>query len=232
MKVRVKFKKYGVMKFIGHLDVMRYFQKALRRADIPVAFTKGFSPHMVMSFANPLGVGLTSDGEYFDLEITRPLSTKEAVKRLNEVMVEGMEVLDFVEISGDKKSTGMSIVAAADYLVTDKDGKMDDAFFDGLSRFTEQEKINVMKKTKRSEKEMDIRPLIYEMKRQGNAMYMRVSAGSGSNLKPELVMETYTSFLGLSSKEFRFVLHRLDNYARAEDGALVPLNALGKVIEG
>lgn len=232
MKVRVKFKKYGVMKFIGHLDVMRYFQKALRRADIPVAFTKGFSPHMVMSFANPLGVGLTSDGEYFDLEITRPLSTKEAVKRLNEVMVEGMEVLDFVEISGDKKSTGMSIVAAADYLVTDKDGKMNDAFFDGLSRFTEQEKINVMKKTKRSEKEMDIRPLIYEMKRQGNAMYMRVSAGSVSNLKPELVMETYTSFLGLSSKEFRFVLHRLDNYARAEDGALVPLNALGKVIEG
>ena len=89
-----------------------------------------------------------------------------------------------------------------------------------------------MKKTKRSEKEMDIRPLIYEMKRQGNAMYMRVSAGSAANLKPELVMETYTSFLGLSSKEFRFVLHRLDNYARAEDGALVPLNALGKVIEG
>lgn len=232
MKVRVKFKKYGVMKFIGHLDVMRYFQKALRRADIPVAFTKGFSPHMVMSFANPLGVGLTSDGEYFDLEITHPLSTKEAVKRLNEVMVEGMEILDFVEISGDKKSTGMSIVAAADYLVTDKDGKMDDAFFDGLSRFTEQEEINVMKKTKRSEKEMDIRPLIYEMKRQGNAMYMRVSAGSVANLKPELVMETYMSFLGLSSKEFHFVLHRLDNYARTETGALVPLNALGKVIEG
>ena len=55
------------MKFIGHLDVMRYFQKAMRRADIPIAFTKGFSPHMIMSFANPLGVGLTSDGEYFDI---------------------------------------------------------------------------------------------------------------------------------------------------------------------
>lgn len=55
------------MKFIGHLDVMRYFQKAMRRADIPIAFTKGFSPHMIMSFANPLGVGLTSDGEYFEI---------------------------------------------------------------------------------------------------------------------------------------------------------------------
>ncbi len=50
------------MKFIGHLDVMRYFQKALRRAEIDVKFSEGMSPHMIMSFAAPLGVGLTSDG--------------------------------------------------------------------------------------------------------------------------------------------------------------------------
>ena len=64
MKARIKFRKYGVMKFIGHLDIMRFFQKVMRRADIPIAFTGGYSPHMIMSFANPLGVGLTSDGEY------------------------------------------------------------------------------------------------------------------------------------------------------------------------
>ena len=58
LKARIKFRKYGVMKFIGHLDIMRYFQKAMRRAEIPIAFTGGYSPHMVMSFANPLGVGL------------------------------------------------------------------------------------------------------------------------------------------------------------------------------
>ena len=57
------------MKFIGHLDIMRYLQKVMRRADIPIAFTQGFSPHMIMSFANPLGVGVTSDGEYFDIEL-------------------------------------------------------------------------------------------------------------------------------------------------------------------
>ena len=64
------------MKFIGHLDIMRYFQKAIRRAGIDIAYTEGFSPHMVMSFANPLGVGLTSDGEYFDIEIRTPISSK------------------------------------------------------------------------------------------------------------------------------------------------------------
>ena len=47
---------------------MRFFEKVMRRADIPIAFSGGYSPHMIMSFANPLGIGLTSDGEYFDIE--------------------------------------------------------------------------------------------------------------------------------------------------------------------
>ena len=93
MKVRIKFRKYGVMRFIGHLDVMRYFQKAIRRAEIPIAFTTGYSPHMIMSFAQPLGVGVTSDGEYFDIEITKPISSENAVAQLNAVMVEGIEVM-------------------------------------------------------------------------------------------------------------------------------------------
>ena len=120
MKARIKFRKYGVMKFIGHLDVMRYFQKAMRRADIPIAFTKGFSPHMIMSFANPLGVGLTSDGEYFDIELIRPLASRDAIQRLNAVMADGIEIINFVQIPEDKKSTGMSIIEAADYLVFQK----------------------------------------------------------------------------------------------------------------
>ena len=57
MKVRIKFSKEGPVKFVGHLDTMRYFQKAIRRANLPVAFSGGFSPHMIMSFAAPLGVG-------------------------------------------------------------------------------------------------------------------------------------------------------------------------------
>ena len=79
MKVRVKFAKEGVMKFIGHLDIMRYFQKAVKRAGLDASFSEGFSPHMVMSFASPLGVGIESEGEYMDIEIREPLSTEEAV---------------------------------------------------------------------------------------------------------------------------------------------------------
>ena len=66
MKIRIKFRKYGTMKFIGHLDVMRYFQKAIRRSEVNIRYSEGFSPHQIMSFAAPLGVGITSKGEYVD----------------------------------------------------------------------------------------------------------------------------------------------------------------------
>ena len=86
MKVRIKFTKTGAMKFVGHLDTMRYFQKAIRRAELPVAFSGGYSPHMIMSFAAPLGVGTTSMGEYFDMELTEKVPTAEIEDRLNAVM--------------------------------------------------------------------------------------------------------------------------------------------------
>ena len=79
MKVRIKFRKYGILKYIGHLDVMRFFQKAMRRADIPIAFTGGYSPHMIMSFAQPLGLGVTSEGEYLDIELAWDITSEDAV---------------------------------------------------------------------------------------------------------------------------------------------------------
>ena len=110
LKVRIKFAKHGV------------FQKALRRAEIEVKFSEGMSPHMIMSFAAPLGVGLTSDGEYVDIELNTPVSTEEAVRRLNGVMVEGMEILDFRQVEEGKSGKAMSLVAAADYTVTFRKG--------------------------------------------------------------------------------------------------------------
>ena len=97
MNIRVRFRKYGVLKFIGHLDVMRYFQKAIRRADIHICYSEGYSPHMIMSFASPLGLGLESDGEYMDIRINGSISSEEAVRRLNAVMVEGIDVMSFRE---------------------------------------------------------------------------------------------------------------------------------------
>ena len=101
MKIRVKFKKWGCMKFIGHLDMMRYFQKAVRRAEIDICYSEGFSPHQIMSFAAPLGVGITSDGEYFDIEVNSTASTNECMEALNNQMVEGVLVTGYVKLPDD-----------------------------------------------------------------------------------------------------------------------------------
>ena len=168
LKARIKFRKYGCMKFIGHLDVMRFFQKVMRRADIPIAFSGGYSPHMIMSFAQPLGIGLTSDGEYLDIELTEPIDSKEAVARMNAVSVEGIEMVSMVQISEEKKASGMTITAASDYQVfLLESGKSSDVrrnipseWKDSWEEFLSQEQILVWKKTKKSEKEVDIKPMI------------------------------------------------------------------------
>lgn len=242
MKARIKFRKYGVLKFIGHLDVMRFFQKAMRRADIPIAFTGGYSPHMIMSFASPLGIGLTSEGEYFDIELDEkkfsenPLTSEEAVRRLNETMAEGIDVVSFRQISDEKKQTGMAIVAASDYRVllpenflqtirertaqrnsaeSGIDGAVNSPDLSDLCcGFLEQPEIRVMKQTKRSEREVDIRALIYQFTwTNAGTLSMQVAAGSTENLKPELVMESFCKFCGLDMAKFLFRYHRVEMYA-------------------
>lgn len=236
MKVRIKFSKQGAMKFIGHLDVMRYFQKAMRRGKIDIAFTEGFSPHMIMSFAAPLGVGITSNGEYVDIEIKTPISSVQAVKQLNAVMVEGVEVLSFRQIPDGKSNKAMSLVAAADYTVAFRPGyqpqiewqnKMDDFFA--------QDNIMVVKKTKKSEVETDIKPMIYNLSVNGSSIHMCLATGSAANLKPELVMEAFAKYAGFELKEFALLVNRNEVYADiGEEGKrkLVSLEELGEEIEG
>ena len=220
LKARIKFRKYGCMKFIGHLDVMRFFQKVMRRADIPIAFSGGYSPHMIMSFAQPLGIGLTID-------------SKEAVARMNAVSVEGIEMVSMVQISEEKKASGMTITAASDYQVfLLESGKSSDVrrnipseWKDSWEEFLSQEQILVWKKTKKSEKEVDIKPMIYGSEIKKEYLYLYLATGSEQNLKPDLVMETFLKYIG--QEDTPLFYNRLDVYARDEAGKLVPLEALG-----
>lgn len=222
MKARIKFRKHGVMKFIGHLDVIRYFQKAMRRADIPIAFTGGYSPHMIMSFAQPLGVGITSDGEYLDIELKEPITSEDAVNQMNQVMVEGIDVVSFREIPDDKKCCGMTIVAAAKYQVTLQESfkssdiikKIPGLWQGKVTNFMNQPEIVVLKRTKRSEKEVNIKPMIYQMEADEDGIYLFLATGSEQNLKPDLVMKAFLNYIGEKPEEVPLHYHRLEVYAK------------------
>lgn len=185
MKIRLRFSKQGQMKFIGHLDMVRYFQKVMRRSEVDVAYSEGFSPHQKMSFAAPLSVGVLSRGEYFDLEVNSTESSKVMLERINAQNAEGVEVLSYKLLPDDAKNA-MSVVAGADYKV------YTDLFNQNmLDAFMNQDQIIVLKKTKKSEKEVDIKPLIYNIKLEDDGIFMQVAQGSASNLKPDLVMDAF-----------------------------------------
>lgn len=247
MKARIKFTKTGSMKFIGHLDIMRYFQKAFRRADIDIAYSQGFNRHQLMSFAQPLGVGLTSDGEYLDVELNSSDSEEEMVKRLNEQMNDEMRVVKF-HVLAEKGRNAMSIVSAADYEISLKDGYTPvENFEEKFAAFVAQDKIEIEKKTKKSSSVVDIKPFIFHYafdKQTFNSLvgreynetvaaeyevnqkvFLQLVAGSVTNIKPDLVMEAFYQYLGQDLYEFSYQYHRFDLYADGEEGG--KLTSLG-----
>ncbi|MCP1109253.1 radical SAM-linked protein [Lachnospiraceae bacterium PM6-15] len=225
LKVRLKFSKNGVMRYIGHLDLMRYFQKAMRRANVPVALSGGYSPHMIMSFALPLSVGQTADGDYMDIALSEEIDFHQTIADLNQVMVEGIEVQDIVPVSDDRRQGGMAIVAAASYLVSFKETQEIPAdWSEKCQSFMAEDEIRIVKKTKRSEKEVNIRPFIFEMRVEEGGIYLLLAAGSSANLKPDLVLKAFLDYVG-AAVDTPMHFHRLDLYYREAD----EFRALGDV---
>lgn len=223
MKVRIKFSKEGPVRFIGHLDIMRYFQKAIRRAGIDIAYSTGFSPHQIMSFASPLSVGHESCGEYFDVELNSITDTEDIKMRLNRTMTEGIQILQ-VAVLDETEGNAMASVAAADYLISFRDSvSLPDDWKEKLTAFYKKDKIPVIKKTKKGEREIDLKETIYQLEIREDQVYMLLDAGSGSNMKPGFVLETFCTAENISLPEYPFRVRRLETYKRTGEGKLVPL---------
>lgn len=221
------------MKFIGHLDMVRYFQKAFRRANVDTAYSNGFSPHQLISFAAPLSLGLTSRGEYMDLIVHSTEDSQTMMERINREMVDGVRILSWHQIADESKHTNaMSIVAAADYEISFRDlTAFQNNYQHPLQEFLQQEHIIAKKKTKKSEKEMDIRPLIYDWQIEETSIFLKLATGSVENLKPEFVMETFCKQMGASFHPFSLLICRLDMYAQDAEGKFISLDDLGTVIQ-
>lgn len=229
MKVRIKFSKTGALVYIGHLDVMRYFQKLFRRADIPISYSEGFSPHQILSFSHPLPLGMESEGEYADIELNSEIATNEAINRMKDESVPEIEILSFKQLP-DKCENAMASVRAARYTVEFIEQCPFDNLSEAISCLMDKESIVVLKTTKKSTKEEDIRPYIYELYiNDDNKIEMLISSGSIHNLKPELVMKAMGDIFNIDIDETMLSMKRIDQYTEM-DNKLVSLNDIGKDI--
>lgn len=227
VKVRLKYSKNGPIKFIGHLDVMRYFQKAIRRAGLDIKYSEGYSPHQLMSFAQPLNVGATSDAEYVDMTFESITTVEDIQNRLNTTMNEGIKILD-AAVLGDNDGKAMTIVAAAKYKVTFRDSAK--PTFDWQSELREylsSEHLMATKKTKSGEKEIDMKPLIFDYDIKDEALYILISAGSVNNLKASLIIDNFMKSKGIEMDTIiGLQLHKMETYCAGEDSKgsyIVPL---------
>ncbi len=233
MKIRIKFQKSGPLRFIGHLDVMRFFQKAIRRAGLDIVYTGGFSPHQIMTFAAPLGVGLESEGEYMDIELASAPGSRELTERLNAASVPGIRILS-ARLLPREAGNAMASVAAAGYTVCFRPGREPEAAWrEGVEKFLDREAIPVQKETKKGISTVDLRPGIFRFSCQGNGVYMLLDASSAGNIKPQTVMAAYLESLGGSLQENALSITRLEIYTWAGEAGerhLVPLEEIGQEI--
>lgn len=235
LKLRIKFKKYGPVKFIGHLDTMRFFQKAFRRAEIDVAYSTGFSPHQIMSFAFPLGVGMESNGEYLDIEVLSPITSQEFIDKFQATTAYGIDITD-VRLLPEKCENAMASVAAALYTISFREGRgFQNGWQSKFVDFMNQEHIFITKKTKSGTAEIDLKPAIYDAKIENNAFSLLVNASSEGNIKPTLVIEAFSAFLNESLQENAILITREETYGLKanEEGAneFVPLSEFGTWID-
>lgn len=225
MKIRIKFAKIGPVKYVGHLDMLRYFQKLIRRADIDICYSEGFNPHQKMSFAAPLGVGMPGEGEYVDIDVHTTRSSADSIKALNDASVEGIIIKSY-RLLPEGTANAMSSVTAADYFIKYRNNyEVDFPLEQCFQSFLQQNVIEIEKETKKNTAILNIRPFIYEyaytcdkiltLSEGKNGIYLKLATGSVNNLKPELVFRAFYDYLGKTLPDFALDITRLEVYGNA-----------------
>lgn len=195
MKVRyvIKFTKDSQIKFVSHLDMLRTLQRVVRRADLPVEYSKGFNPHMTMSLAQPLSVGIYSEGEYLDTVFNEELDEEYIKESLNNNSPQGIKFLQVIKVvqKGDKKvPQTMALVEAASYDITIKYSDTSN-LKEEIEKLIEKAEWVTLKKSKSGEKMVDLKPMIKDFKYlvDENRLHITtlVSCGSRENLSSELL---------------------------------------------
>lgn len=181
-KMIVKFEKDDCVKFVSHLDLIRLFDRAMRRARLPMGYSMGFNPHPLMTFAHPLGVGIASCGELLEMTLAEPVEPEEFKNRLNEKMPEGFKITEVKEIEGKNNFAKLTF---ADYAIKIEgefpQKSLEEAFY-GISEMI------VDKKTKSGIKQTDIKPFVASFREIETGMLnVRLKTGA-ENLKPDLLV--------------------------------------------
>lgn len=167
MKKRVYFDKFGEMKFISHLDLLRFFDRLLKKSQIPVKYSQGFHPRPKMSFGSPISLGTEAYNEPMDFELETPMSNEEVFDRLNSSNVVGFRVNKVEDVIG--KSSIME-----EYTIMVYEIESEEEIITKLETLLNQEEIVEVKEKKGKVTTRNLKERIKSFRREGNMIEMEI----------------------------------------------------------
>ncbi len=223
MRMMAVFEKSERLRHIGHLDIQRAVMRALRRSGLPVSYSKGFNPHILLTFASALSTGAAGRREIMDVQLDRDVTPEAFLSAMNAAMPPDMQ-LSFAKVLDDKHIALMAQVQAADYTLTILDDAAAEKLIAALPGFLNQETIITMRKTKSGMKETDIRPLLLELTGEGKVLHALMTLTERLACKPNMLMEALSAYADIEVPRAMVVRNGL--LGLDESGALVPLENL------
>ena len=211
MRIRITFSKQGALRYTGHLDLHKLWERAARRAELPLAYSQGFHPQPKMNIAAALPLGFSSRCEVLDMRLESDIPLDGLRDKLQETLPTGIQVLSIEQVD-DRAPALQTQVESAEYEVIG----IESSFGSDLNRMIDSVMVSESIIRSRRGKEYDLRLLIEELfltpaplpegERQGARVFMKLSAKEGATGRPEEVLDV----LGIAFEETRIERTRLN----------------------
>ena len=229
-RFRIEFTKGEPVRFVSHLELAKTFERAFRRAVLPIAFSEGFNPHPKIAFASALAVGVTSEVEIVELELREDMSTEQLARSLVTEMPPGLEIKQIIPVA-HKTPALMALIDRAIYKVlVEITGPLKPAVLaENINNFLALEEIKVEKFSKKGSKIINIRPGIYGLKGEilGNTVLFNLEllTGSTGSVRPDQVIEALVINRSMPLEYETMVIHRTGLAISGPNGNQAPLEA-------
>ena len=194
MRIRITFAKLGALRYTGHLDLHKLWERAARRAELPLAYSQGFHPQPKMNIAAALPLGFSSRCEVLDMRLEHDIQLDGLREKLQGTLPTGIQVTS-VESVDERAPTLQTQVVSAEYEVSLAEAGFGSDVKRKIESVLESESIV---RTRR-EKEYDLRPLIEELDLLDGKIVMKLAAREGATGRPEEVLDV----LGIAFEDTR-----------------------------
>ncbi len=224
MRMLAVFEKSERIRHIGHLDIQRSVQRGLRRSGLPVAYSQGFNPHILVTFASALSTGACGKREIMDVTMAEDVSESEFLSRMNRAMPPEMQLKEARAVDSRHPSL-MGMIRAAIYDLLIRNEETGRKLTAAIPAMMARERIPAMRKTKTKLTEVDIRPLIFSIEGTENRIRATLVLNEKESCKPQMLLEALKEEAGIAD-EVRMLVTRECLLGEDENGILTPLEKL------